>query len=144
MLTTRCPKIARRAPIKFSWEESLQSRHELCLSWGSQDTFDANCLLSPKENQKNNVHHPLLLPPSIGILLPRAKHRQLPHLLIHKCPKLINSALLIPVTCWLATILHRKGRGNQHLQRKYRSGVFLLPYQWDLTLPEGSGAFPTI
>lgn len=52
MLTTRCPKIAKRAPIKFSWKEGSQSRCE----W-SQDICGIY-QSAPKQNQ-NKAHTPL-------------------------------------------------------------------------------------
>lgn len=34
LLTTRCPKMAKSAPIKFSWKERSQNRREWHLSQG--------------------------------------------------------------------------------------------------------------
>lgn len=57
MLTTRCPNMAKRAPIKFSCKESSQGQ-----IWagsklrGSPEIFETQLFAVPKQNQKH-IHH---------------------------------------------------------------------------------------
>lgn len=160
MLTTRCPKIAKSAPIKFSCKGSSQEQTELSLSqgapgyiWTQQFFFVCLFFCHPKTNPQNQQpsqsHDPslphLLSRSSIGIFIPELNLAAWP---LYKTPPRTGlyqkAPAFVPDKAWICSTIplnvltcKEKHHAETRIYKKITDRYYLPPYQWRLPVPRG-------